>query len=169
MENGARRGDEGIAPTPGCGMTRRGAVAPAAVRCHGRQLCRPYGGPVAVVGTPCMAFAEVERRRAGAIHGAPTTTYTNTKVHLIHAQLRAFFPFPRCLASVNDALHRFPPLCLAGTKNPLRICTCLRSTLVLHEVKGYARAVDIARGLSLGFFRVDDVFAAVDRHISILH
>ncbi len=32
--------------------------------------------------------------------------------------------------SVNDALHRLPPLSFARTKNPLRICTCFRRNLV---------------------------------------
>ena len=53
-----------------------------------------------------------------------------TKFHLIHAHLRASFPPWLCFASVNDALHRLPPLSFARTKNPLRICTCFRRNLV---------------------------------------
>ena len=60
-----------------------------------------------------------------------TKLATNTKFHLIHAHLRASFLPWLCFASVNDALHRLPPLSFARTKNPLRICTCFRRNLVL--------------------------------------
>ena len=59
-----------------------------------------------------------------------------TKFHLIHAHLRASFPPWLCFISVNDALHRLPPLSFARTKNPLRICTCFRRNLVLPCFKG---------------------------------
>ena len=54
----------------------------------------------------------------------------DTKFHLIHAHLRVPFLPWLCFASVNDALHRLPPLSFARTKNPLRICTCFRRNLV---------------------------------------
>ena len=44
--------------------------------------------------------------------------------------LWAPFPPPRCLASVNDALHRLPPLRLAGTKNPSHILLRFRMRIV---------------------------------------
>ena len=45
----------------------------------------------------------------------------NTNLNLNSNPLRAPFPPCRCLAAVNDALHRLPPLCLGRTKNLLRI------------------------------------------------
>ena len=61
---------------------------------------------------------------------AASAPNADTKFHLIHAHLRASFPPWLCFASVNDALHRLPPLSFARTKNPLRICTCFRRNLV---------------------------------------
>ena len=50
----------------------------------------------------------------------------NNKLFPVHE----VFPPWLCFASVNDALHRLPPLSFARTKNPLRICACFRRNLV---------------------------------------
>ncbi|MBQ3270647.1 MAG: hypothetical protein IJH09_12095, partial [Clostridia bacterium] len=47
--------------------------------------------------------------------------YPNLNLNCNH--LRASFPLCRCLAAVNDALHRLPPLGLGRAKNLLRICS----------------------------------------------
>ena len=49
----------------------------------------------------------------------------NTNLNLNCNHLRASFPLCRCLAAVNDALHRLPPLGLGRAKNLLRICSLL--------------------------------------------
>ena len=50
---------------------------------------------------------------------------SDTNLNLNCNHLRASFPPCLCLAVVNDALHRLPPLCLGRTKNLLRICSLL--------------------------------------------
>ena len=52
-----------------------------------------------------------------------TDIHSNLNLNCNH--LRASFPPCLCLAAVNDALHRLPPLCLGRTKNLLRICLLL--------------------------------------------
>ena len=49
----------------------------------------------------------------------------DTNLNLNCNHLRASFSLCRCLAAVNDALHRLPPLGLGRTKNLLRICSLL--------------------------------------------
>ena len=56
----------------------------------------------------------------------------DTNLNLKCNHLQASFPPCRCLAAVNDALHRLPPLSLDRMKKLLRICSLLECAKYKH-------------------------------------